>query len=113
MQVKFKKNPNQKNLTIENITQILTLQKHPKQLMLIVSNRSQVITYSEIKVHLEKVTKKEIIDDIFMALFSVDPESYRLYEMNKTVCLQIVSKHQPITPKILEDRRTRFKDNLR
>ena len=107
------KNLNKMNLTAENITQTVALQKHLEQLMLIISNRSQAITCSEIKDHLEKVTKTAVSDDIFLALFSVDPGAYTFYEKNKTICVQLVSKHRPITPKNLEDRRTSFKNKLR
>ena len=92
------------NLTADNIIQILALQKHLEQLMLIISNRCQRITYSEIKDHQEKVTRTAVSDEILLALFSVDPESYKCYETNKTICYLIVCKHKPVTPKILEVR---------
>ena len=101
------------NLRADNIIQILALQKHLEQLMLIISNRCQRITYSEIKDHLEKVTRTVVSDEILLALFSVDPESYKFYETNQTICVLIVSKHKPITPKVLEERRLVFKNNLK
>ena len=57
------------NFTVENIILILAQHKHLEQLMLIISNRCQRMTYSEIKDHLEKVTRTAVSDDIFLALF--------------------------------------------
>ena len=59
---------------MENIIQILAQHKHLEHLMLIISNRCQRMTYSEIKDHLEKVTRTAVSDDIFLALFCVVPE---------------------------------------
>ena len=78
------------NLTADNIIQISALQKHLEQLMLIISNRCQRITYSEVKDHLEKVTRTVVSDEILLALFSVDQESYKLNETNKTIYVLIV-----------------------
>ena len=80
---------------MENIIQILAQHKHLEHLMLIISNRCQRMTYSEIKDHLEKVTRTAVSDEILLALFSVVPESYKLYETNKTIGVLIVSKKNP------------------
>ena len=101
-------------MTAENIIQILALQKHLEQLNSSYnSNICQGITCSDIKDHLEKNTRTAVSDEIFLALYLVDPESYKFFETNKTIFVLIESKHKPINPKILEARRRVLKDNLK
>ena len=79
------KKPTKIKLITKNIIQILALQKHLDRLMLIISNRCQGITFSDIKDHQEKISKTAVNEEIFLALFSVDQQSYKFYETHKTI----------------------------
>ena len=64
--------------------------------------------FGEINKHLERTLKKNIDDEILVA--------YKTYKSNSNILLQLAVEGKPIygpvTPTILEERRTKFKEHV-
>jgi hypothetical protein len=101
------------SLSIEDLEIILNVHKHTEALLLTFKNRGQAVDLKFVKNHIENTLRKSISDKILTATLSIHPEAYSLYVLDNIVHIEMISKTKQITPKVLEERRTVFKDKIR
>lgn len=103
-------------ITAGQLKLILEVHKHLETFMQLAANRGQEMAFVDIIQHLERTLKKQIDEDILVATISVDEKAYKTYTDNRTIFLQLAVEgravHGPVTPKILEERRTKFKEHI-
>ena len=104
---------NNRSLDLENLEIILAVHKHMEALLLTLTNRGQAIQLAFLKTQITNIVKKHVSDEIIRAILSIHPEAYSLYVLDNIVHIELLSATRPIVPKMLEDRRSLFKDNIR
>ena len=97
----------------EVIDDALDVHKIVENLLLIMRNRGQAIIVEDIIEHVENVTKKNFSVEILQVIVSIDPQAYDLYKQGQSTHIQLVSEKKPITPLVLEERRTNFKNKIK
>ena len=80
--------------------------------MLIFTNRGQSVTLETLKLAIERITKKDLSENMFRAVLSVNPDDYSLTMLKKTIHVKMENKNGKVSPSITKNRLECLKENL-
>lgn len=100
-----------------DIKHLLEVHKEVEAILMIGINRSQKMPIDVITKYCEERLKVRVSKDVLEVIISIAPECYRVYIDSRELCIQLTSKSKvfkrPVTPSMILQRRTLFKDKIR